>query len=79
MCGCFAGQYGALWSADGGCPSLRPGPAGLLPGLWLRLQPGSARPCHSGTVTFDHICSGLYLSGQDHSAYLCVESHSGAA
>lgn len=52
MCGCVAGQCGTLWSTNGDCPSLWPGPAGLLPGLWLGLQSGSAQPSHSGAVFF---------------------------
>lgn len=50
VCGCVAGQCGALWSADGGYPSLWPGPTWLLPDLWLRLQSWSAQPSHFGTV-----------------------------
>lgn len=48
-CGCVAGQCGALWSADGGCSSLWPGPAGVLSGLWHRLQSGCAESPHPGT------------------------------
>lgn len=50
VCGCVAGQRGALWSADGDYPSLWPGPTWLLSDLWLRLQSWSAQPSHFGTV-----------------------------
>lgn len=58
MCECVAGQCGALWPADGGRTSLWPGPAGLLPGLWVRLQPGSAQPAHTGKIPVE--CHHMY-------------------
>ena len=79
MCWCVAGQCGALWSADGRCPGLWPGPAGLLPGLWLRLQSGRAQPSHSGIVFFFFffflnqtlLTPAIFHFDLNHSVHLC--------
>lgn len=72
MRGRVAGQRGAQWSADGGCPNLRPGPARLLPGLRPGLQSGSAQPRHYGNASFsefDHTFSLFRFDLNHHGAH----------